>query len=81
MSPRQCQRAKAPVHRLPIAQVEGPDLEVDPDRRQEALGEHVVRESQQEAALPHRRVPNQQQFEEVVVILLEAHGRILYTFE
>lgn len=55
---------------LDSADGNGPDLEVDTDRRDEGVGEDVVRETEQKAALSDATISDDQQLEKEVVLLL-----------
>ena len=62
---RQLHRLAAQLHRL--------HLEVDADRRGEVLLERVVGEAEEDRRLADAGVADEEDLEEVVVILLEAH--------
>lgn len=50
--------------------IEGSDFEVDTDGGQEAIVKDVVRESEQQRGFTNCGVSDQQQFEQVVIVLL-----------
>jgi hypothetical protein len=60
-------RPANPISPLPV-DPDGPDLEVDPDGGDVVAREGVVREPNQEGALPHARVADDEQLEQVVVV-------------
>ena len=69
-------------HLLPLPlDLDGPDLEVDPDGGDVVPREGVVCEADEEGALAHARVADDEQLEEVVVVLVRRAQRHLGELE